>query len=115
MSDEEWITVGRKEKRKSSKSSSKKAESSSTPPPPPPSSLSVTLVTSTPKTITTETTQCEFTNNPQQFDSLQLIFKKIDDMEQHLRKLRISKMKELHIWPGNRTQIEQAEFKNQLI
>ncbi|CAF3474746.1 unnamed protein product, partial [Rotaria socialis] len=63
MSDEEWITVGRKEKRKSSKSSSKKAESSSTPPPPPPSSLSVTLVTSTPKTITTETTQCEFTNN----------------------------------------------------
>ncbi|CAF3415976.1 unnamed protein product [Rotaria socialis] len=52
---------------------------------------------------------------PQQFDSLQLIFKKIDDMEQHLRKLRISKMKELHIWPGNRTQIEQAEFKNQLI
>jgi hypothetical protein len=36
-------------------------------------------------------------------------------MEHHLRKLRISEIKELDIWPGNRTQIEQAEFKDQLI
>lgn len=40
---------------------------------------------------------------------------KIDDIEYDLKKLRISKIKELDIWPGNRTQIEQAEFKDQLI
>ncbi|CAM4776998.1 unnamed protein product [Rotaria magnacalcarata] len=157
MSDEEWITVGRKEKRKSSKSSSKKAGSSSSSPPPPPPS--VALVTSTPKIINTEPfnanlqtmyyeirkeikenekkmydcsninlvnylirrndslseQQMMLLKQPQQIDSLQLICKKIDDMEQHLRKLRISKIKELDIWPGNRTQIEQAEFKDQLI
>jgi hypothetical protein len=50
----------------------------------------------------------------QQVDSSAL-FKKIADMECHLKKLRISKIKELDIWPGNRTQIEQAEFKDQLI
>ncbi|CAF5200373.1 unnamed protein product, partial [Rotaria magnacalcarata] len=145
MSDEEWITVGRKEKRKSSKSSSKKAGSSSSSPPPPPPS--VALVTSTPKIINTEPfnanlqtmyyeirkeikenekkmydcsninlvnylirrndslseQQMMLLKQPQQIDSLQLICKKIDDMEQHLRKLRISKIKELDIWPGNRT------------
>jgi hypothetical protein len=50
----------------------------------------------------------------QQVD-LSALFKKIADIECHLKKLRISKIKELDIWPGNRTQIEQAEFKDQLI
>lgn len=51
----------------------------------------------------------------QESNPLQWISEKIDSLEHHLRKLRMSKIRELDIWPGNRTQIEQTEFKNKLI
>jgi len=51
----------------------------------------------------------------QQMDFSQLLLKKVTTIEKRVNQLCISKIKELDIWPGNRTQIEQLEFKDKLI
>ena len=143
MSDQEWIIVGKKQKGKKSKSSLTVPKPSSTSTPKtnevkPFNSNLQSLYDQIQIQITNNEKQMIRSSNSDlikyyidrnqslseqqtillkqsQYDLSALIFKKMDDMEYHLKKLRISKIKELDIWPGNRTQIEQAEFKDQLI